>query len=77
MPEFTALSVSTDLAVRKVNESFNPGKYMKQATDRLKAGNFAEAIPAVIQPVRDHPTDDKARTFLFELLCFSGEYDRA
>ncbi len=50
---------------------------MKQAQDLLKAGKLAEAIQAVIQVVRDHPTDDKARTFLFELLCFAGEYDRA
>lgn len=50
---------------------------MKQASDLLKAGKLSEAIQAVIQTVRDHPTDDKARTFLFELLCFAGEYDRA
>ncbi len=50
---------------------------MKQAQDLLKAGKLSEAIQAVIHVVRDHPTDDKARTFLFELLCFAGEYDRA
>lgn len=50
---------------------------MKQATDLLKAGKLSEAIQAVIQTVRDNPTDDKSRTFLFELLCFAGEYDRA
>jgi len=50
---------------------------MKQAQDLLKAGKLTDAIQAVIQTVRDHPTDDKARTFLFELLCFVGEYDRA
>ncbi|MCW5966172.1 MAG: tetratricopeptide repeat protein, partial [Bryobacterales bacterium] len=50
---------------------------MKNASDLLKAGKLSEAIQAVIQTVRDHPTDDKARTFLFELLCFAGEYDRA
>jgi type VI secretion system protein ImpE len=50
---------------------------MKQATDLLKAGKLNEAIQSVIQTVRDKPTDDKARTFLFELLCFAGEYDRA
>ena len=27
--------------------------------------------------VRDNPTDVRRRTFLFELLCFQGEYDRA
>jgi type VI secretion system protein ImpE len=50
---------------------------MKQATDLLKAGKLNDAIQSVIQTVRDAPTDDKARTFLFELLCFAGEYDRA
>jgi type VI secretion system protein ImpE len=50
---------------------------MKQATDLLKAGKLNDAIQAVIQTVRDNPTDDKSRTFLFELLCFAGEYDRA
>lgn len=27
--------------------------------------------------VRDNPTDARRRTFLFELLCFQGEFDRA
>ncbi len=50
---------------------------MRQASDLLKAGKLAEAIQAVIAFIREHPTDDKARTFLFEMLCFTGEYDRA
>lgn len=50
---------------------------MKKESDLLKAGKLSEALQTVIQTVRDNPTDDKARTFLFELLCFSGEYDRA
>lgn len=50
---------------------------MKQATDLLKAGKLNDAIQAVILTVRNNPTDDKARTFLFELLCFAGDYDRA
>lgn len=50
---------------------------MKQASDLLKAGKLSEAIQAVIAVIKEHPTDDKARTFLFELLCFSGDYDRA
>ena len=27
--------------------------------------------------MRDKPADIQRRTFLFELLCFAGEYDRA
>jgi type VI secretion system protein ImpE len=27
--------------------------------------------------LRDHPADNTSRTFLFELLCFSGEFQRA
>jgi len=27
--------------------------------------------------LRDNPTDTRRRIFLFELLCFAGEYDRA
>ena len=27
--------------------------------------------------MRDNPTDARRRTFLFELLCFAGEYERA
>ena len=37
---------------------------MKQATDLLKAGKLSEAIQAVIAVIKEHPTDDKARTFL-------------
>ena len=32
---------------------------------------------ALSSEVRDNPTDSQRRTFLFELLCFAGEYSRA
>jgi type VI secretion system protein ImpE len=41
------------------------------------AGKLTEAIQALGAEVRNHPTDAKRRTFLFELLCFAGEFDRA
>jgi type VI secretion system protein ImpE len=41
------------------------------------AGKLNEAIQAVAAELRDHPTDVKRRTFLFELLSFAGDYDRA
>jgi len=43
----------------------------------FQAGKLGEAIAALGDTLRRNPTDDKSRTFLFELLCFSGEYDRA
>src|SRR5436190_2321372 len=43
----------------------------------LQAGKLSDALQAMAAEVRDHPTDVKRRTFLFELLCFAGEYDRA
>jgi len=42
-----------------------------------QAGQLGAAIQAVGSEVRDNPTDARRRTFLFELLCFAGEYDRA
>ena len=47
------------------------------ATDLFKAGQLDEAVQALGVELRSNPTDIKRRTFLFELLCFSGEYDRA
>jgi type VI secretion system protein ImpE len=43
----------------------------------LDSGNLREALQALTAEVRDNPTDSTRRTFLFELLCFSGEFDRA
>lgn len=43
----------------------------------LRAGQLAEAIKVLSAEVRDNPTDARRRTFLFELLCFAGEYQRA
>jgi type VI secretion system protein ImpE len=42
----------------------------------FQAGKLDEAIAALGAEVRDNPTDAKRRTFLFELLCFKGDYDR-
>jgi type VI secretion system protein ImpE len=41
------------------------------------AGELGAAIAEVTQGVKAHPTDASLRTFLFELLCFAGEWDRA
>jgi type VI secretion system protein ImpE len=41
------------------------------------AGKLNSAIEALGIELRDNPTDVQRRTFLFELLCFAGSYDRA
>ena len=47
------------------------------AKELFQAGKLDEAIAALGAEVRDNPTDVRRRTFLFELLCFQGEFDRA
>jgi type VI secretion system protein ImpE len=46
-------------------------------TELYRAGKLDEAIRALGVEVRDNPLDVRRRTFLFELLCFAGAYDRA
>ncbi len=41
------------------------------------AGKLNAAIEALGGELRENPTDAQRRTFLFELLCFAGNYDRA
>ncbi|WP_321476569.1 type VI secretion system accessory protein TagJ [uncultured Paludibaculum sp.] len=43
----------------------------------FKEGKLTEAIDALVNFLRDNPGNAQQRTFLFELLCFAGEYDRA
>ncbi len=47
------------------------------AAELYKAGKLDEAIAALGDSVRSDPTDPRRRTFLFELLCFAGDLDRA
>lgn len=47
------------------------------AKQLFDAGKVSEAITELTKYVRDHPADAKQRTFLFELLCFAGEFTRA
>ena len=42
-----------------------------------QAGRLEEALQALGSTLRSNPEDVRARTFLFELLCFAGAYDRA
>jgi type VI secretion system protein ImpE len=43
----------------------------------LDEGKLQAAIEALTGEVKANPTDIQRRTFLFELLCFAGDYDRA
>jgi type VI secretion system protein ImpE len=47
------------------------------ARELYQAGRLTEAIEALTAEVRSNPTDGQRRTFLFELLCFAGAFDRA
>ena len=48
-----------------------------KAQELLDAGHLSGAIEQLNQDVKSHPTDSRLRTFLFELLCFAGDYQRA
>ncbi len=48
-----------------------------KAKELLEASELSAAIAALTQDVKKQPTDTHLRTFLFELLCFAGEYERA
>jgi len=41
------------------------------------SGNLAGAIEALTAELKSHPADAARRTFLFELLSFAGQWDRA
>lgn len=47
------------------------------AKQSFEAGNVRDAQRQLAAYLRERPADVAARTFLFELLCFSGDYDRA
>lgn len=47
------------------------------ATELFKAGKLQDAIAAQVQEVKANPADRGKRLFLFELLAFAGELDRA
>jgi type VI secretion system protein ImpE len=47
------------------------------AAELYQAGRLGDAIESLSAALRDDPADPRRRTFLFELLCFAGELDRA
>jgi type VI secretion system protein ImpE len=50
---------------------------MNDAKLHLDAGNLGAAIESAVNLVKTNPTSEAARIFLFELSCFSGDWDRA
>jgi type VI secretion system protein ImpE len=50
---------------------------MAQAKELFEAAKLDEAIEQVTNEVKADPVDTSRRTFLFELLCFAGEWERA
>jgi len=48
-----------------------------KAKELLEANQLSAAVAELTQEVKSHPADSRLRTFLFEVLCFSGEFERA
>src|SRR5256885_7671589 len=46
------------------------------ARELYQACKLTEAVQALNIELRDNPGDIQRRTFLFELLCFAGNFDR-
>jgi len=46
-------------------------------SELYQAGRLDDAIQSITEEVKRDPSDSRARTFLFELLCFAGDLDRA
>ena len=47
------------------------------ATELFRSGKLQEAIDAQVREVKTNPVDQGQRLFLFELLVFAGDLDRA
>jgi type VI secretion system protein ImpE len=47
------------------------------AKSQLDAGDLTSAVTSALNLVKANPTNETARTFLFELSCFSGDWERA
>jgi type VI secretion system protein ImpE len=49
----------------------------RAAEQALKDGDALRALKLLTEQVRAHPQDAKLRVFLFQLLCVSGQWERA
>src|SRR5205823_12093242 len=54
-----------------------PGIHDMNAHDHYRTGKLREAVKAALEDVKSHPTNSGMRTFLCELLCFTGDLERA
>ncbi len=54
-----------------------PGAEPMNARELVTSGDLTQAIERAQQDVRSLPLDSHARMFLFELLCFAGQWARA
>jgi type VI secretion system protein ImpE len=59
------------------NKEGAPIRQAMTAQESFNAGDLSSALEATGAEVRSKPADQKKRTFLFELLCFAGELERA
>lgn len=50
---------------------------MNDAKLQLDAGNLSGAVESALNLVKTNPTNEAGRIFLFELSCFSGDWERA
>jgi type VI secretion system protein ImpE len=50
---------------------------MSQAKELFQAGKLNEAIDELLREVKANPSDVARRTFLFELSCLAGDWERA
>jgi type VI secretion system protein ImpE len=50
---------------------------MPDARESLRSGDLDGALATLKQDVRKAPRDAKLRTFLFQMFCLTGEWDRA
>jgi len=48
-----------------------------RAEELIKTGQVKEALTSLTEEVRDNPSAPALRTFLFQLLCIDGQYQRA
>src|SRR5207302_2659085 len=53
------------------------GERPMSASESYKAGRLQEAIDAQLREVKAAPADTGKRLFLFELLSFAGDWERA
>jgi type VI secretion system protein ImpE len=70
------LSIAESKHMKYTAKKSKDGDHMG-AKELFDAGNLSGAIDQLNQEVRSNPRDLRNRIFLFELLCFAADYERA